>query len=120
MKPALVLSGGGSRGAFIVGALEVLYESDLDFDIIAGTSTGALIASLLPTKEIQVLRGIYSSVTTDDIIRQRNVVEILATDSIYDQYLRHLDRIVCLVNPPQLSDLGNRLINKIRLRHVRK
>jgi hypothetical protein len=36
------------------------------------------------------------------------------------QYLGHLDRVDCLVNPPQLSDLGNRLINKSRLWHFRK
>lgn len=84
MKPALVLSGGGSRGAFAVGAVEVLHEANIAFDIIAGTSTGALIAPLLATQELQVLRGLYTSVTTDQIIRQRNIFEILATDSIYD------------------------------------
>jgi NTE family protein len=84
MKPALVLSGGGARGAFAVGAVEVLHEANIAFDIVAGTSTGALIASLLPTQEFQVLRGLYTRVTTDDIIRQRNIIEILATDSIYD------------------------------------
>jgi NTE family protein len=47
MKPALVLSGGGSRGAFAVGAVEVLHEANIAFDIIASTSTGALIAPLL-------------------------------------------------------------------------
>ena len=36
------------------------------------------------------------------------------------QYLRHLGRVDCMVNPPQLSDLGNRLINKNRLWHFRK
>jgi predicted acylesterase/phospholipase RssA len=84
MKPALVLSGGGSRGAFAVGAVEVLHEARIAFDIVAGTSTGALIAPLLPTQELQLLRGVYTRVTTDDIIRQRPIIEILATDSIYD------------------------------------
>ncbi len=84
MKPALVLSGGGARGAFAVGAVEVLYASGIKFDIVAGSSTVALIASLLPTEEIQVLRGVYTNVTTDKIIRKRNIIEILATDSIFD------------------------------------
>jgi predicted acylesterase/phospholipase RssA len=84
MKRALVISGGGSKGAFAVGAAEVLHESHITFDIVAGTSTGALIAPLISTQEIQVLRGIYSNVTTADIIRKRNIVEILATDAIFD------------------------------------
>ena len=36
------------------------------------------------------------------------------------QYLRHLGRADSLINPPQLSDLGNDLINQNRLRHFRR
>lgn len=48
MRRALVLSGGGSRGAFEVGVVEYLVnEVGLDFQIFLGTSVGALNASLL-------------------------------------------------------------------------
>jgi predicted acylesterase/phospholipase RssA len=38
----LVLSGGGRKGAFQVGVLEVLAKSGLDWDFMAGTSVGAI------------------------------------------------------------------------------
>lgn len=48
MKRALVLSGGGARGAFEVGALEYLVlREKLDFRIFIGTSVGALNAAFL-------------------------------------------------------------------------
>jgi predicted acylesterase/phospholipase RssA len=84
MKNALVISGGGSKGAFAVGAIEVLREKDITFDMVAGTSTGALIAPLVATDEIQWLRAIYSRVRTEDIIRKRNIFDILTHDAIYD------------------------------------
>jgi NTE family protein len=88
VKRALVISGGGSKGAFAIGAMEVLQDklrtANLALDMVAGTSTGALIAPFIPTEEIQVLRGIYSNVTNDDIISKRNIIEILATDAIFD------------------------------------
>lgn len=48
---ALVLSGGGSKGAAEVGVLDYLLEKepDLDYDIYAGVSVGALNISLLAT-----------------------------------------------------------------------
>lgn len=48
---ALVLSGGGSKGAAEVGVLDYLLEKepDLDYDIYAGVSVGALNVSLLAT-----------------------------------------------------------------------
>ena len=48
MKRALLLMSGGAKGAFEVGAAEhLIIERGLDFDVIAGTSTGCLNASLL-------------------------------------------------------------------------
>lgn len=48
MKRALVLSGGGCKGAFEVGALDYLIrEQDYDFEIFLGTSVGALNVGFL-------------------------------------------------------------------------
>jgi len=38
---AFVLSGGGARGAFQVGALKALYENNIHPEILVGTSIGA-------------------------------------------------------------------------------
>ena len=48
MKRALVLAGGGSRGAFEVGAAyQLIKERGLWFDVITGVSIGAINASML-------------------------------------------------------------------------
>ena len=48
MRRALVLSGGGCRGAFEVGALDYLIrEAGEDYHIFLGTSVGALNAALI-------------------------------------------------------------------------
>lgn len=83
-KVALVVSGGGSRGAFAVGAIEELRKAGIQFDLVSGTSTGALIAPLVTIDDLATLRYIYSSVSTSDILRQRSIPEILFTDSIFD------------------------------------
>jgi predicted acylesterase/phospholipase RssA len=69
MSTALVISGGGSRGAFAVGAVEELLSRGYRFDIIAGTSTGALIAPLLAIGDIEELVRLYTTVRTKDILR---------------------------------------------------
>jgi predicted acylesterase/phospholipase RssA len=84
MKNALVISGGGSKGAFAVGAIERLREAGVTWDIVVGASTGALIAPLVVTDESQVLRALYTQVHDKDIVRKRDVFDILTHDSIYD------------------------------------
>ena len=47
MKKALVISGGGSKGAFAGGVAEyLLKEKNNTYDIFLGTSTGSLMVSI--------------------------------------------------------------------------
>lgn len=43
---ALVLGGGGARGMFHVGVLEVLQEANIPIDLIVGCSAGAVVGAL--------------------------------------------------------------------------
>jgi NTE family protein len=45
-KVALVLSGGGSRGAAHIGVIRALEENQIPIDYIVGTSIGAIVGSL--------------------------------------------------------------------------
>ena len=48
MKKALVISGGGSKGAFAGGVAQYLMEEDgQKYDLFLGTSTGSLLVSHL-------------------------------------------------------------------------
>lgn len=85
-KRALVISGGGSKGAFAVGVLLALKEKDpaLSFTHYVGTSTGALIAPLALLEEYSLLERLYTTVTTGDIIHKFNIVERLFRHSLFD------------------------------------
>lgn len=85
-KTALVISGGGSKGAFAVGVLKAIFQRNpgLNFDMLIGTSTGALIAPLATSDSIQLLEQLYTTVTTDNVIETNNVGNrFLTADSIF-------------------------------------
>ena len=86
-KTALVISGGGCKGAFAVGVLKQMKRDfpDIRFDIVVGTSTGALIAPFAALGDIDILETLYTTVTTDKIITKGNVVNrLLGDDSLFD------------------------------------
>ncbi|MFZ1528972.1 MAG: patatin-like phospholipase family protein [Ferruginibacter sp.] len=84
MKNALVISGGGSKGAFAVGVIKKLVEQYLlDFDVVVGTSTGALIAPLAALGRIDELQKLYTTTTNDQIIEKHNLGERLGANSIF-------------------------------------
>lgn len=81
---ALVLAGGGSKGAYAVGVLDALCGHGLAWDAVIGCSTGALIAPSLALGDIKTLVDVYSNVTNEDIYRQRQPWEYLGHRSVYD------------------------------------
>ncbi len=65
---ALVISGGGSKGAFAGGVAEYLMqELGHRYDLFLGTSTGSLLISHLALKKISKIKEIYTSVNQDSI-----------------------------------------------------
>lgn len=65
---ALVISGGGSKGAYAGGLAEYLIrERKRNYDILIGSSTGSLLVPLLSIGEIDKLKEIFTSVNESDI-----------------------------------------------------
>ncbi|MGI8951351.1 MAG: patatin-like phospholipase family protein [Chitinophagaceae bacterium] len=86
MSRALVISGGGSKGAFAVGVLKELTTlyPDLDFDIYVGTSAGSLVVTLASLHQYDLLAQIYTTIKTQDILATFNIVDRLNEDSVYN------------------------------------
>jgi predicted acylesterase/phospholipase RssA len=86
---ALVISGGGAKGAFAAGVIRQIFRqfrSEGWFSIIGGCSTGALITPLagvlggpseIAEEALQQLIRQYSTVTTADVLEKNSVIEFL-------------------------------------------
>ncbi len=96
-KKALVMSGGGAKGAFQLGAVDYLItEGGLDFDVISGVSVGSLNAVMLAQgkgpeglkQQLAVLKKFWLSMEGNgDVYNKRFLGELLVfvlNDSIYD------------------------------------
>ncbi|NGP53556.1 patatin [Thioalkalivibrio sp. XN8] len=81
----LVLSGGGGNGAFGAGLLSgwTAHGTRPEFQIVSGTSTGALIApfAFLGPAYDPVLREIYTRYSTADLVEPRGLFELLRGDA---------------------------------------
>jgi len=74
---ALVISGGGSRAAFAVGALKHLYSRQpaIDLDFFCGTGISSLIAPLAALGEITLLEKLFTSNTTADLVNTSTMLQ---------------------------------------------
>lgn len=68
MKKALVISGGGSKGAFAGGVAQYLMKKEnRDYDLFIGTSTGSLMVSHLALGMLDDLKKLYTNVNQETI-----------------------------------------------------
>jgi len=80
MKKGIVISGGGSKGAFAAGVLEVIEN---DFDIYGGSSTGSLLVALLAAGKVDLAVKLYTvllkveKIYKDNPYNKENKIKIL-------------------------------------------
>ena len=68
MKRALVLCGGGSRGAYEIGAWQALRELGIRLDGVYGTSIGALNAALVARGDLDAARELWLNLSLTKIM----------------------------------------------------
>jgi len=85
---AMVISGGGSKGAFAGGVAQYLIQGlNYKYDLFLGTSTGSLLISHLALQKIEKIKEVYTSVNQESIfsncpfvIQKKHGVESIGID----------------------------------------
>ena len=68
MKRALVLSGGGSKGAYQIGVYEALKKLHIKIDIITGTSIGSINGAIFVENRYRRAKNMWLNLTTKDVL----------------------------------------------------
>lgn len=64
---SLVVSSGGSKGAYAGGIIQKLMEEGIKWTTFIGSSTGSLIIPFIGNNKIQELKEYYTNISNDDI-----------------------------------------------------
>lgn len=64
MKTALVLAGGGSRGAYQIGVWQALREMEIPIQIVTGTSVGAINGALIAQNSFEIAQKVWETIDT--------------------------------------------------------
>lgn len=107
---ALVLSGGGGRGAYEAGVAKACFERNFHFDWIVGTSIGALNAALVGQNDLEILEEMWQRIRSSDVYKLPSPVHLRRV--IFGQQLG-------LLNTEPLEDLLKSCVSLERLKSGR-
>ncbi len=68
-KTALVLGGGGSRGAYQIGVWQGLLEMEVPIDMVTGTSVGALNGCMVAQNRFDTAVSLWKEIETSKVFR---------------------------------------------------
>ena len=68
----LALEGGGSKGAYEIGAYKALEELGFHFDAVVGSSIGAINAALIASGDVDRAVEFWSTMTTEDLFDDKD------------------------------------------------
>lgn len=121
---ALVLEGGGAKGAYQIGAWQLLRERQEHFDLVTGTSVGALNGALVVQGDFDAAYELWHNASLDQIVAgQPELLEKLVNMQIntmdYRQVMRYLKQVVgdkgLDITP--LQNLIKRVVDEKRIRN---
>ena len=70
-KIGLVLGGGGSRGAYQVGAIKALAELGFKAEIVTGTSVGSINACIYAQQDLQMQEKVWKTITFRHVVKHK-------------------------------------------------
>ncbi len=119
MKTAIVLSGGGTKGAYEVGCMQAIEELRIPFDIVTGTSIGALNGCMVAQGDYEAMYELWGNLKMEDIIEDGLDLTI-SIDSLMNQgnmikpfFKSYIDNKGANVTP--LKELTYKLCSEERL-----
>ncbi len=107
-RTALVLPGGGAKGAFQAGVLQVLREQGFTYDVISGISVGSLNGAMLATDQFETMVEVWKHLTPNQVYREKTLAGLVR---------RYLQYKIGLGKPP-VSKYDNGPLHRLLRKHL--
>ena len=69
-KRGIVLSGGGTKGAYEIGVWRALREFSVDYQIVTGTSIGSINGALMAMGDFEKAEKVWHSMVMEDLMKK--------------------------------------------------
>lgn len=120
-ETALVLGGGGAKGAYEVGAIAALDELGIKAGSVFGTSVGALHAAMYAQGSMDTAAALWDNIRLSDVVSEESLAIADDAENIFDHPEKLLEFITRYaqkkgVDVSPLMDILHKLIDEDKIR----
>lgn len=78
LKIALVLSGGGAKGAYQAGVIDQIHKRlGLQYEVVSGVSVGNLNGAMVAQDKVDELVNIWKNISDDKVYKKKSVLKVV-------------------------------------------
>ena len=120
-ETALVLGGGGAKGAYEVGAIAALDELGIKAGSVFGTSVGALHAAMYAQGSMDAAAALWDNIRLSDVVSEESLAIADDAENIFDHPEKLLEFITRYaqkkgVDVSPLTEILHKLIDEDKIR----
>lgn len=120
-ETALVLGGGGAKGAYEIGAIAALDELGIKAGSVFGTSVGALHAAMYAQGSMDAAAALWDNIRLSDVVSEESLAIADDAENIFDHPEKLLEFITRYaqkkgVDVSPLMDILHKLIDEDKIR----
>ena len=119
-KRAVVLSGGGTKGAYELGVWRALKELSIDYQIVTGTSIGSVNGAMMAMGDYEKADEIWRNMTMTDFMEappeKKALPQEIAETFFMTKKARHKKLLKGAVNNSPFLDFVNKNIDEQKVR----
>lgn len=114
---AIVLSGGGAKGAYQMGCWKALRKLNLKFDIVTGTSIGALNGMMMVQNNYYKTLRMWKRLSFNKLYE--NITDDLSDIQVYEKYIQSVIKEKG-IKITKIEKLINKLYSPFLMKHSKK
>ena len=120
-ETALVLGGGGAKGAYEIGAIAALNDLGIRAGSVYGTSVGALNAAMYAQDDMTTAEALWSSIRLSDVVSEESLAIADDAENIFDHPEKLLEFITRYaqkkgMDVTPLEEIVERVLDEDKLR----
>ncbi len=105
MKRGVVLSGGGTKGAYEVGVWRAMRELGMDYQVVTGTSIGSINGALMCMQDYERCEAMWLNMKAGDLLntaptKQSSLIELFKRLFSPEKYMREQVGVGAVDNSP--------------------
>ncbi len=113
---AIVLSGGGSKGAYQMGVWKALKKLNIKYDIVTGTSVGAINGALMVQGEYHKAIKLWKELSFELLFGKKDFQDVKNITDVYKVYAKNIVTSGG-INPKELEQILRLVIKEKKVRN---